>query len=180
MIAKVLLGILASEGGGGDLLLQVNPGLIIWTLITFLILLLVLRKIAWKPILTALDNREKEIADALNKAEQAKEEAQKILEENQASLAKAEEESKKVIDQSKAYAENLKGQMLKESKEQAQKIIDDATAEIERKKNAAFEDLKNQIAEISIQAAEKIMKENMDADKNKQIVKKYLSDISKN
>jgi F-type H+-transporting ATPase subunit b len=69
---------------------------------------------------------------------------------------------------------------MKESKDRAQKIIDDASTEIERKKNAAFEELKNQIAEISVNAAEKIMKENIDANKNKQIVSKYLSEINKN
>lgn len=180
MLTHVLLGVLASEGGEGNLLLQVNPGLIIWTLITFIILLFLLRKVAWKPILDALDKREKEIEDSLNRAEQAKKNAQKILKENQANLAKAEEESKKVIDQSRVYAENLKTQMLKESKEQAQKLIEDATAEIDRKKNAAFEELKNQIAEISVMAAEKIMKENLDTDKNKKIVNEYLSEISKN
>lgn len=179
MLSNILLGVIASEGGGGSLL-DVNPGLIVWTLLTFIILLIILKKVAWKPILTALENREKEIADSLNRAEQAKEDAQKILEENQASLAKAEEESKKVIDQSRVYAESLKEQMLKESKEQAQKIIEDATAEIERKKNAAFDELKNQIAEISVSAAEKIIKENLDSAKNKKIVDKYLSEISKN
>ncbi len=179
MLANILLGILASGGGGGSLL-DVNPGLIIWTILTFLILLIILKKVAWKPILTALDNREKEIEDSLNRAEQAKKEAQKILEENQATLSKAEEESKKIIDQSRIYADNLKEQMLKESKDQQQKIIEDASAEIERKKNAAFEELKNQIAEISVNAAEKIMKENIDANKNIQIVNKYLSEINKN
>ena len=179
MLANILLGVSASGGEGGSLL-DVNPGLIIWTILTFLILLIILKKVAWKPILTALDNREKEIEDSLNRAEQAKEEAQKILNENQATLSKAEEESKKVIDQSRVYADNLKEQMLKESKDQQQKIIDDASAEIERKKNAAFEELKNQIAEISVNAAEKIMKENSDVAKNKQIVNKYLSEINKN
>jgi F-type H+-transporting ATPase subunit b len=179
MLSNILLGVIASEGGGGSLL-DVNPGLIIWTIITFLVLLIILRKVAWKPILTALDNREKEIEDSLNRAEQAKEEAQKILEENQASLAKVEEESKKIIDQSRAYAENLKEQMLKDSKGQAQKIIEDAGNEIERQKDAAFEELKNQIAEISVNAAEKIIKENLDAEKNKTIVNKYLSGISNN
>ena len=106
MLANILLGVLASESGGGSLL-DVNPGLIIWTILTFLILLVILKKVAWKPILTALDNREKEIEDSLNRAEQAKEEAQKILEENQATLSKAEEESKKIIDQSRVYADNL-------------------------------------------------------------------------
>jgi F-type H+-transporting ATPase subunit b len=179
MLSNILLGVIASEGGGGSLL-DVNPGLIIWTIITFLVLLIILRKVAWKPILTALDNREKEIEDSLNRAEQAKEEAQKILEENQASLAKVEEESKKIIDQRRAYAENLKEQMLKDSKGQAQKIIEDAGNEIERQKDAAFEELKNQIAEISVNAAEKIIKENLDAEKNKTIVNKYLSGISNN
>jgi F-type H+-transporting ATPase subunit b len=179
MLANILLGVLASGGGGGSLL-DVNPGLIIWTILTFLILLIILKKVAWKPILTALDNREKEIEDSLNRAEQAKEDAQKILEENQTTLSKAEEESKKIIDQSREYADKLKEQMLKESKDQQQKIIEDASAEIERKKNAAFEELKNQIAEISINVAEKIMKENIDANKNKQIVNKYLSEINKN
>jgi len=179
MLANILLGVLASEGGAGSLL-DVNPGLIIWTILTFLILLIILKKVAWKPILTALENREKGIEDSLNRAEQAKEEAQKILEENQATLSKAEEESKKIIDQSRVYADNLKEQMLKESKDQQQKIIEDASVEIERKKNAAFEELKNQIAEISVNAAEKIMKESIDAAKNKEIVNRYLSEINKN
>ena len=122
MPAKLIIGILASEGGGGSLL-DVNPGLIIWTLVTFLLLLVLLKKVAWKPILTALDNRQKGIEDSLKRAEKAKEEAQKILDENRASLSKAEEESKKIIDQSRSYADDLKEQMLKESKIQAQKII---------------------------------------------------------
>ena len=179
MLTNLIIGVLASGDGGGTLL-DVNPGLIFWTAITFIILVLILKRVAWKPILTALDNREKQIADSLNKAEQAKKDAQKILEENQASLAKAEEESKKIIDESRGFADNLKEQMLKESKDQQQKIIEDASAEIERKKNAAFEELKNQIAEISVNAAEKIMKENIDAAKNTQIVNKYLSEINKN
>jgi len=74
----------------------------------------------------------------------------------------------------------LKEQILKESKEQAQKLIADAAEEIERKKNTAFDELKNQIADISIKAAEKILKENLDAEKNKKLVDKYISDISKN
>ena len=78
MLANILIGVLASGSGGGSLL-DVNTGLIVWTILTFLILLFILKKIAWKPILTALDQREKDIKDSLEKAEQAKEDAQKIL-----------------------------------------------------------------------------------------------------
>jgi F-type H+-transporting ATPase subunit b len=179
MLTNILIGVLASAEGGGSLL-DVNPGLIIWTLVTFILLMVILKKVAWKPILTALDNREKGIEESLNRAEKAKEDAQKILDENKASLSKAEEESKKIIDQSRSYADELKEQMLKQSKEQAQKLVDDAAAEIERKKQSAFEELRNQIAEISVNAAEKIMKVTIDAEKNRQLVTKYLKEISKN
>jgi F-type H+-transporting ATPase subunit b len=184
MIASTIfafVALLVSEGeGGASGLLSVNGGLAFWTTLTFILLLFLLTKFAWKPILNALKQREDAIKDSLEQAEKAKDEAKKILAENQNSLAKAEEESKKIIEQSRVYAENLKEQMIKESKEQAKKLIEEATAEIDRKKNAAFDELKNQIAEISVKAAEKILRENLDADKNKKIVDKYISDISKN
>ena len=161
-------------------LLEVNPGLIFWVILTFIVLLWVLKKVAWKPILSALDQREAAIKESLEKAEKAKEEAQKVLDENQANISRAEEESKKIIDQGRAYAEKLKDQMIQDSKEQARKIVDDASAEIERKKEEAFNELKNQIAEIAVNAAEKILKENLDKDSNKKIVDKYISDISRN
>ncbi|MDO8549980.1 MAG: F0F1 ATP synthase subunit B [Ignavibacteria bacterium] len=169
--------VLASEGGS---LVDVNPGLIIWTVVTFIILLFILKRVAWKPILSALDQRETAIKDSLEKAEKAKEEAQKVLQENQASLLKAEEESKKIIEQSRQYAEKLKDQMIKESKEQAQKIVDDASAQIDQKKEAAFNELKTKVAEIAIQAAEKILHENLDKDSHKKLVDRYIEDITKN
>ena len=179
MLAEITLAVIASESGSGGLL-DVNPGLMIWTVVTFIILLILLKKIAWKPILSALDKRENDIREALSQAETAKEEAKKILEENQAILAKAEEESKKIIEQSRNYAQSLKDQMLLESKEQAKKIIDEASSEIERKKDAAFEELKGQIAEIAVNAAEKIIRESLDAQKGKQVVDRYLNEINKN
>ena len=179
MLAEITLALIASEGRNGGLL-DVNPGLMIWTVITFLILLLILKKVAWKPILSALDKRENDIKEALAQAEKAKEEAKKILEENQANLAKAEEESKKIIQQSRSYAESLKDQLIIESKEQAKKIVEDASSEIQRRKDAAFKELKDQIAEISVKAAEKIIRESLDAQKGKQVVDKYLNEIVKN
>lgn len=178
MIANNFFLVIAAEGGGS--LLSVNAGLAFWTTLTFLLLLFILGKFAWKPILTALKQRENAIKDSLEQAEKAKEESKKILQENQASLNKAEEESKKIIEQSRQYAENLKEQMLRDSKSQAQKIIEEASAEIDRKKEAAFNELKNQIAEISVSAAEKILKQNLDTESNKKIVDSYISEISKN
>ena len=177
MFKVYTLAVIASEGGS---LVDVNPGLVVWTVITFLILLFVLKKIAWKPILSALNEREGAIKESLEKAEKAKEEAQKILQENQSSLLKAEEESRKIIEQSRVYADKLKEQMIKESKEQAKKIIDDASAEIEQKKTDAFNELKTKVAEIAIQTAEKILSENLDKDSNKKLVDRYIDDITRN
>ena len=166
MLNSLMILVLASEGGS---LIDVNPGLIFWQAITFILLLLILKRLAWKPILSALSQRENAIK-----------EAQKILQKNQASIANAEEESKKIIEQSRNYADKLKDQMLKESKEQARKIIEDASSEIERKKEETFNELKTKVAEIAIQAAEKILDENLNKDSNKKLVDKYLDKISRN
>jgi F-type H+-transporting ATPase subunit b len=179
MLTQITLAVIASEGGNGGLL-DVNPGLMIWTVVTFIVLLFILKKVAWKPILAALDKRENDIKEALEQAEKAKEEAKQILEANQANLAKAEEESKKIIEQSRAYAETLKEQMISDSKEAAKKIVDDASSEIQRKKDAAFEELKGQIAEIAVGAAEKIIKDSLDVQKSKQVIDKYLNEVNKN
>jgi F-type H+-transporting ATPase subunit b len=179
MLANLIFAVLAVEGESGNLL-DVNPGLIFWTVITFLILLFMLKKLAWKPILSALDQRENSIKEALEKAEKARLESLKALEENKASIAKAEEESRKIIDQSRTYAEKLKEQMMQDSKAQSQKIIEDASAEIERRKDAAFNELKSQVAEIAIQAAEKILNEKLDGETQQKIIDRYISDIRKN
>jgi len=184
MIANILfafIALVASETEGGAAgLLKVNGGLAFWTTLTFILLVVLLTKFAWKPILSALKQREDAIKDSLEQAEKAKDEAKLILAENQNSLAKAEDEARKIVEQSRQFAENLKEQLLKQSKEQAQKLVDEAVSEIERKKNAAFDQLKNQIAEIAVSAAEKILKENLDAEKNKKLVDKYIEEISKN
>ncbi len=181
MFADMIFGLLAlSTNEGGGTLLDVNPGLIVWTVITFVLLLLVLRKVAWKPILSALDQRENAIRESLEKAEKAKDEANLMLKQNEANLQKAEEESQKIIEQSRQYAEKLKAQMLQDSKAQAQKIVDDAAAEIDRRKDAAFDELKTQVAEIAINAAEKILKENISSEANKKLVNNYISELTKN
>ncbi len=180
MIFGLYLSVLALASEGGGSLIDVNPGVVFWTFVTFIVLLLILKKFAWKPILTALDQRETAIKESLEKAEIAKQEAQKVLDQNQVNLAKAEEESKNIINQSRVYADKLKDQIVQEGKEQAKKIIDEAAAEIDRKKEAAFNELKSQIAEIAVNAAEKILRDNLDKEAQKKIVNKYIGEITKN
>ncbi len=170
-----------SEGGeakGG--LLDVNPGLIFWTFVTFVLLLFILKKLAWKPILTALSERENLIKDSLDKAEKARIDFEKLTEENKVRMAKAEEEAQKIISQGREYAEKIKAQMMEESSSQAKKLIADAQAAIERKHQDDFNRLKAEIAEIAVNSAEKIIRENLDKEKQLKIVDKYIQDITKN
>jgi F-type H+-transporting ATPase subunit b len=180
MSAKFIIGLIALSGDGNGGLLDVSPGLIFWTVVTFIILLVILRKLAWKPILKSLSDRETLIKDSLEKAEIAKQEAEKLIEENKANLDKAEEEAQKIIAQSREYAEKLKTQMLEESNAEAKKRLEEAKVEIDRKSQEAFNQMKEQIASIAVEAAEKIIRENLDEKKQKNLVNKYLDDLSKN
>jgi len=172
-----LLVLAFSGGEGGGSPLDVNPGLIIWTVVTFICLLLILKKVAWKPILKSLSERENFIKESLEKADKAQKDAEKLINENKANLSKAEEESHKIIEQSRELAEKLKTQMLEESKLQAKKMIADATNEIERKNTETFNKLKDQVADIAVDAAEKILRENLDREKQVKLVNKYLDDL---
>ncbi|MFA7420307.1 MAG: F0F1 ATP synthase subunit B, partial [Melioribacteraceae bacterium] len=91
-----------------------------------------------------------------------------------------EDEAQKIVDQSREYAEKLKNQILDESKITAKKMVEDATSEIERKNAEAFNKLKDQVAEIAINAAEKILKENLDKPQQLKLVDKYLDEMNKN
>ncbi len=169
-----------SEAEAQGSLLDINPGLIFWTAVTFFLLLVVLKKFAWKPILSSLDEREKFIRDSVERAETARKEAEELLEKNKQNLAKAEEEAQKIIAQGREYAENLKNQIISEGKTEAKKIIDNASVEIQRKTQEAFASLKGQVASIAIDAAEKIIKDNLDKEKNINLVNKYIDDLSGN
>ncbi len=181
-MAKIFnLAFLAFSGEGPQsMLLDVNPGLIIWVTITFIALLFVLKKIAWGPILNSLDEREKFIKDSLEKAEKAQIDAEKLLAENKANLAKAEDDAQKIIEQGRDYSDKLKAQLLEEAKSTAQKMISDATSEIERKNKEAFNNLKVQVANIAIDAAEKIIRANLDKEKQTKLINDYLEDLNKN
>ena len=177
-IASLMM--LFSGGESSGSLLDVNPGLIFWTVITFVLLLLILKKMAWKPILTSLNERENFIKESVERAETAKKEAEELLELNRQNLAKAEEEAQKVIAQGRDYAENLKSQIIEESKKEAKKLITDASLEIERKNVEAFNSLKGEVASIAVQAAEKILRSNLDKDRQEKIVNDFINDLSKN
>lgn len=156
-------------------------GLVFWTIISFLILLFVLRKLAWKPILGAVSEREEGIKKALESAETAKLEMQNLQADNEKLLQEARAEREVMMKE----AREMKATMIADAKEEAQqaanKTIKDAQASIEAEKKAAIVELKSTVAELSVTIAEKMVKNEL-ADKDKQLalVETMLKDANLN
>lgn len=149
-------------------------------MITFALLVVVLGKFAWKPILQALQAREHEIADALRKAEEAKKDAERMMQENKIALDKASNETARLIAEGRAMAEQLKNDIVAKANESAKKMLDQAKEEISREKDAAMTALRSEVAELSISVAEKILDESLDGAKQKKMVDKVLQQLQKN
>jgi len=159
-------------------LLSPNPGLIFWTAVTFILLLFLLKKLAWQPILTALDEREKNIKSAIDRAEKAKDEAEKTLEENKKALRNAEQESDRIIKEGKEYAQKMKDEIVEKANQEAKKMTESAKQEIENEKQRALMALRDEIADLAVKGAEKIIRTNLDAEKQKAVIEGMLEDIT--
>lgn len=161
-------------------LLSVNPGLIIWQLIIFVVLLFILKKIAWKPLLDALHSREKGIKDSIEQAEQIKKESEELREQNKKILAEANAQSMKIINDSKDIANKLRDDLMAKAQDDSRKMLEQAKIEIQQEKESAMSDLRNEVSDLAIKAAEKIISENLDETKQKKIVNDFISQIPNN
>ncbi len=162
------------------MLLNPNPGLVIWTIITFICLLLVLRKVAWKPILDALHKREDAVRTSIERAEQARVDAERLLEEHRKKIEVAEHEGRRIINEQRALAEKLKEEILQQTNDQSRRMIDQAKDEINRDKEAALAQLRGEVADLAIKAAGKILDETLDENKQRKIIDSFLNTLPKN
>ena len=159
------------------MLLEVNPGLMIWTVVTFGILLLVLKRVAWKPILAMLDEREKAIQDALDQAEKATQEARAAAEENRQALAQAQVEAQQAVVEGRQAAERIGEEIRQRAETEARAMVEQAQRSIRQERDRAIQELHNQVAELAILAAGKVLDENLDDDRNRQIVDDFIRRI---
>ena len=163
------------------LLNDFSVGLFFWQTLLFLVLLFLLRKYAWKPILKAVEDRESSIEDALNSAEEATKKMAELQSSNEKLLNEAREERDAMLKD----ARQVKDKMIAEAKATAnvegEKIIASAKETINLEKLAAITELKNQVASLSIEIAEKILKEELSSeDKQKAIIDNVVKDINLN
>ncbi len=158
-----------------------DPGLVFWTALSFLILLFILTKFAWKPMLSALKARDEHIEGALKNAEEAKNELQKMEITRKEMLESTKVEKDKLIKE----AQEIKAQILADAKEASQiegnKIIEQARKQIQHEREEAIASLRSQVGLLSIEIAEKILREQMkDEAKQKALIDQYLDEINFN
>lgn len=162
-------------------LLTPSSGLIIWQLIVFVGLFFLLSKLAWKPIINSLKEREQSIHEALSTAENARMEMAKLKSDNEILLKEAREERDRILREARQAANHLKDEAATDAKKSADKIIGEARAAINIEKQAALKEIKVQVSLFSLQIAEKLMKKNLSDDKaQKELVQGYINDLKTN
>lgn len=160
-------------------LLSPNLGTIFWTVLTFVLLILILKRLAWKPILKVLDDRENRIKSSLYQAEQDKKEAEIFLEEQRRLVEKAKKESVRIINESKETAENARKELLEQSRLEAERLLVRAKQEIELSKDSAIAEVKNYAVEISLLAAKKVVGETVQKEQQELLIKQYLNELDR-
>ncbi len=158
-------------------LVQLDPGLFVWTIITFLILLGLLSKFAWKPLLHALEKRENEIARSLKDAEKARKELDRLTSEGDEIIAKARSEAQAIVGEGKKAADQLKESTLSKAKETAAANLDDAKEQIKMEKEKAIAEIKGEVVGLSLSIAEKLVKKNLNEEDNKSLINESLKNI---
>jgi F-type H+-transporting ATPase subunit b len=173
----------AGEHGAASSLppfLQFDPGVWIWTILVFVVLLLILRKMAWKPIITSIEERDKTIKASLDQAARIQEETKRLTEEQNRILAAARSEANTLLQSSRQAADELRRKLEQSAQEEKTRIVASAQTEIEASKRAAMADLRRTTAELSIQIAEKLIQATLDEPKSRALVDKLINEVSAN
>jgi len=154
-------------------------GLFFWQIILFALLLILLKKYAWKPILDALNDREEGIKTALDEADKARQEMAELQSSNEKILKEARAERDTLLKDARVIKDKMITEAKDEASSQANKIIEQAKMTIQNEKQAAITELKNQVAELSIEIAEKVIKEELsNKDKQIELIEKMLDNAT--
>lgn len=161
-------------------LLNVDQGLAFWTVVLFLIVMFILKKYAWKPIVSALQERERTIQNSIERAENALAEAKQLQADNDKVRRDAEIEAQRIVREAREAADTVKVGEVEKTKAQIKQMQVQAQAEIEREKQSALQALRAEVAGLVITAAEKVVKEKLDSPKQRELVNSFIDNISKN
>lgn len=162
--------VLGAAGGG------VEWGTVIVTVITFAILLALLKKFAWGPLKEVMDKRERDINRDIDEAEEAKLNAQKLEEENKKTLKQTQDEVQRILEDARVQARKQHEEIIHEANIRANGMIETAQSEINSEKERALADINNQVSELSVLIASKVLKKEISEQDQKELVDKYLNE----
>jgi len=158
-------------------LLSPSGGLMFWTLVIFLILFAILGKLVLPKILAAVEAREKALEDAIEGAKRDREEASRMLAEQQRQIEAARGDAQKLIVEGRQIGEKLRADMIEETQQQQQAMLERARREIETEKQRAISEMRREAIELAIAGASKVIEKNLDDQSNRKIVESFLSSI---
>lgn len=171
---------LAAGGeGGGASLITPNFGLAFWTLLTFCILLFLLKKFAWGPLISAIDAREQSIREDIEQAKSQRDEAAALIEEQRELIQAARRERAEAVAAGQQDAERIKAEIVEEGRAQREQLLRQAREQIEAETRQAKAELRSTVADLTVQAAEKLLQKNLDGATQRQLVESYLADLEK-
>ena len=160
-------------------LVQLDPGLFVWTILTFLVLLGVLAKFAWNPLLKMLKDREELIRSSLEDAEKAKMELERLNTEGQDIINKARSEAQTILSEGKAASSKMKEETLSSAKEQAKVILTEAEKQIQIEKDKAIAEIKSEVVDLSLSVVTKLIKKNLSREDNQALIDDSLENVTK-
>ena len=169
----------AEEGASSSLLIQPQFGTIFWTTLTFILLLILLGKFAWKPLLAAVEARETGIRDSLDEAKRGREEAQRLVEEHRSMLNLARKERADALEAGRRDAERLKTEILDDARKQREQLLKQAEGQIQAGIRQARAEISGEAADLAIRAASKLMRKNLDDQTQRKLVEDYLAELER-
>lgn len=168
-----------SQGSKPNPLVQLDPGLFIWTILTFLLLCFALAKFAWRPLLKALESRENDIQSSIEDAEKARIELMNLNQKAEEIIAKARSDAQEIRIEAKTSAEKIKAEIRSQAEEDVKKIKDDANSQIQVEKDKAISDIRREVVTLTLTVAEKVIGKNISVEDNMQLIEKSLSNLKK-
>ena len=159
-------------------LLQPEPGLIVWTVVTFAVLLGILWKFAWNPLLGALEAREEAIKRTIDDAERLQAEAGKVLEEHKARLAEARTEGNRDLDEARQAGERLKAEIMEKARGEAGKVVERAHRQLELETEQAIQTVRRKAADLALQAAERVLERSLTDADHRRLAEEAIAEIA--
>ena len=160
-------------------LVQPDPGLFIWTIITFLVLLGLLAKFAWKPLLQALEGRQEAIRKSLDDAQLAKQELERLHQESAQVIRQARVEAESIITQSRADAGRLREEMKQKAKAEADGIVKNAERQIQLETTRALQQIRHEAVDLSVMIASKLLQRNLSKEDNEKLIAEALNQVGR-